>query len=311
MIGVYQVSDSSPNWALPFETRMSWIIFILTVLHIGVISDAQFLTLGMNATTPVKGSSLELACRFSQLFVSNGISIAKDGQQVTTCFAEIYVCTYKAGYNFASNQTGVFIIIKNLSREANGIWTCRYTDPSLSLDVKSNLLNITVYTSSPYEVYKTVNPAGTGGSCVPPEQLYTSTLDLQQNTTWSDNSDKILNFSCRIEYPDSTMNLFTAGSQSIRFAVQVTEAFLQQNNQNITSTLIVNSGEPVTLTCVTGTSRPAPNIDWYIGSRSIGTGTSLTFTPSNTDHNEVIYCQAYNTDPNLKVDSNKPRLFVR
>ncbi|KAL3887601.1 hypothetical protein ACJMK2_027538, partial [Sinanodonta woodiana] len=153
--------------------------------------------------------------------------------------------------------------------------------------------------------------SSTGGSCVLPEQLYTSTLDLQQNTTWSDNSDKILIFSCRIEYPDSTMNLITSGSHTIRFAVRVTEAFLQQNNQNITSTLTVNSGEPVTLTCVTGISRPAPTIGWYIGSRSIGSGTSLTFTPSNTDHNEVIFCQAYNTDPNLKVVSNKPILFVR
>ncbi|KAL3887465.1 hypothetical protein ACJMK2_027406, partial [Sinanodonta woodiana] len=80
---------------------------------------------------------------------------------------------------------------------------------------------------------------------------------------------------------------------------------------NITSTLTVNSGEPVTLTCVTGTSRPAPTIGWYIGSQSIGSGTNLTFTPSNTDHNEVIYCQAYNIDRTLKVDSNKPSLFVR
>ncbi|KAL3887585.1 hypothetical protein ACJMK2_027524 [Sinanodonta woodiana] len=156
-----------------------------------------------------------------------------------------------------------------------------------------------------------VNPSGTGGSCVLPEQLYTSTLDLQQNTTLSDNSDKVLIFSCRIEYPDSTMNLITSGSHTIRFAVRVTEAFLQQNNQNITSTLTVNSGEPVTLTCVTGTSRPAPNIVWYIGSWLIGSGTSLIFTPSNTDHNKVIYCQAYNTDPNLRVDSNKPSLFVK
>ncbi|KAL3887425.1 hypothetical protein ACJMK2_027367, partial [Sinanodonta woodiana] len=139
-----------------------------------------------------------------------------------------------------------------------------------------------------------INPAVTGGSCVLPEQLYTSTLDLQQNTTWSDNSDKILIFSCRIDYPDSTMNLITTGAHTIRFSVRVTEAFLQQNNQNITSTLTVYSGEPVTLTCVTGTSRPAPNIDWYIGSQSIGSGTSLTFTPRNTDHNGI-----------------KPSLFVR
>ncbi|KAL3887588.1 hypothetical protein ACJMK2_027527, partial [Sinanodonta woodiana] len=92
---------------------------------------------------------------------------------------------------------------------------------------------------------------------------------------------------------------------------RVTEAFLQQNNQNITSTLYVILGDLVTLTCVTGTSQPSPHIDWYLGSRPIGTGTSLTFTPSNTDHNEVIFCQAYNINPNLKVDSNKPRLIVR
>ncbi|KAL3887536.1 hypothetical protein ACJMK2_027476, partial [Sinanodonta woodiana] len=182
---------------------------------------------------------------------------------------------------------------------------CTYPPPSIQWLTQSQTA------SSPYEVYKTVNATGTGGSCVPPEQLYTSTLDLQQNTTWSDNSDKVLIFSCRIEYPDSTMNLISSGSQTIRFAVRVTEAFIQQNNQNITSMLNVNSGEPVTLTCITGTSRPAPNIDWYIGSQLIGSGTSLTFTPSNTDHNELIYCQAYNIDPNLKVNSSKPSLFVR
>ncbi|KAL3887472.1 hypothetical protein ACJMK2_027413 [Sinanodonta woodiana] len=182
---------------------------------------------------------------------------------------------------------------------------CTYPPPSIQWLTKDQT------SSSPYEVYKTVNPTGTGGSCVPPEQLYTSTLDLQQITTWSDNSDKVLIFSCRIEYPDSTMNLITSGSYTIKFAVRVTEAFLQLNNQNITSTLTVNSGQPVTLTCITGTSRPDPIIDWYIGSRSVGSGTSLTFTPSNTDHNGTIYCQAYNIDPNLKVDSSKPSLFVR
>ncbi|KAK3601972.1 hypothetical protein CHS0354_025670 [Potamilus streckersoni] len=74
--------------------------------------------------------------------------------------------------------------------------------------------------------------------------------------------------------------------------------------------LNVTSGLSVTLICVTGISRPAATIMWYIGSKWKGNGTSLTFIPSNADHDEVIYCQAYNIDPGQLVFSLKPKLFV-
>ncbi|KAL3887521.1 hypothetical protein ACJMK2_027462, partial [Sinanodonta woodiana] len=60
---------------------------------------------------------------------------------------------------------------------------------------------------------------------------------------------------------------------------RVTEVVLQQNNKNITDVMTVNLGEPVTLTCITGLSRPDPSIDWYIGSQKRGNEPSLNFTP--------------------------------
>ncbi|KAL3831216.1 hypothetical protein ACJMK2_027496, partial [Sinanodonta woodiana] len=92
---------------------------------------------------------------------------------------------------------------------------------------------------------------------------------------------------------------------------RVTEVVLQQNNQNITEILTVTSSELVTLTCITGTSRPDPTIDWYTGSQKRGSGRSLTIAFSNMDHNDPIYCLAYNTDPSKPVSSAKPRLYVR
>ncbi|KAK3592249.1 hypothetical protein CHS0354_032730 [Potamilus streckersoni] len=182
--------------------------------------------------------------------------------------------------------------------------SCTYPEPSMEWLYQDQP------TSNMYEMYTRSIPSSTQGPCILPEKIYTSSLFISQNTTWSDNSDKAVTFFCRIGYSDSSKNITSLASRNVSFAVRVTEAFLQQNNQNITSTLTVTSGEQVTLTCVTGTSRPAPTIGWYIGSQLIASGTNLIFTPSNTDHNEVIYCQAYNIDPNLKVDSNKPSLFV-
>ncbi|KAL3887522.1 hypothetical protein ACJMK2_027463, partial [Sinanodonta woodiana] len=93
---------------------------------------------------------------------------------------------------------------------------------------------------------------------------------------------------------------------------RVTVAALQQNGQTIVNaTLIVNSGKPTTLSCVTGNSRPDAKIDWYIGSEKIGNGTSLNFIPTIVDHDKTIYCRAYNIDPNQPVFSDKPILFVR
>ncbi|KAL3887530.1 hypothetical protein ACJMK2_027470, partial [Sinanodonta woodiana] len=92
---------------------------------------------------------------------------------------------------------------------------------------------------------------------------------------------------------------------------RVTEVVLQHNTMNVSDVLMVISGEPIILTCITGLSRPDPSIDWYIGSQKRGNGPSLNFTPSNEDHNQTIYCQAYNTDPNKIVYSLRPRLSVQ
>ncbi|KAL3887515.1 hypothetical protein ACJMK2_027456, partial [Sinanodonta woodiana] len=80
---------------------------------------------------------------------------------------------------------------------------------------------------------------------------------------------------------------------------------------NVSDVLMVISGVPITLICITGLSRPDPSIDWYIGSQMRGNGPSLNFAPSNDDHSQTIYCQAYNTDPNKIVYSLTPRLSVQ
>ncbi|KAK3590305.1 hypothetical protein CHS0354_036003 [Potamilus streckersoni] len=94
--------------------------------------------------------------------------------------------------------------------------------------------------------------------------------------------------------------------------MKVTVASLQQNGQTVLDkTLTVTSGKPSTIYCITGNSRPAANIDWYIGFQKRGSETSLNFIPTNEDNDKAIYCQAYNIDPNQPVLSNKPILFVR
>ncbi|KAL3887428.1 hypothetical protein ACJMK2_027370 [Sinanodonta woodiana] len=147
--------------------------------------------------------------------------------------------------------------------------------------------------------------------CTSPEKIYASTLFFQRYSTLSDNSDQTVFFSCIADYPDVSKIIRANATKTVRFAVRVTEVVLQQNNKNITDIMTVNLGEPVTLTCITGLSRPDPSIDWYIGSQKRGNGPSLNFTPSNDDHNQTIYCQAYNTDPNKIIYSLKPRLSVQ
>ena len=99
--------------------------------------------------------------------------------------------------------------------------------------------------------------------------------------------------------------------------MQVTSAQLQKNGVTINSgSLEVNVGVYTTLTCevLPSNSKPAPTIVWYIGSvkKQESTSTSYTFTPSETDHDEIFYCEAYNlqSDSNA-VESAKPKLYVR
>ncbi|KAK3584380.1 hypothetical protein CHS0354_005152 [Potamilus streckersoni] len=303
------------------------------------------LTLATDMTLPFKGSSFAMTCMLSEPFTSNGIALLINGISLVSCLPR--GCSYAEGYTVKVNQTGVFMTILSLDRNSHeGIWTCKYAG-----SITSNAVNLVVYTF-PIGISFTQEPSDnvdlsmmtatfqcrtigcsfpdpvikwmyenqnfligiqtlTSDGCTSTEKIYTSTLFLQRNSTLSDNSDKTVIFSCRINYPNSSVNISTSARKSVRFAVRVTEAVLQQNTKNITDILTVNLGEPVTLTCMTGYVRPDPTINWYIGSQKRGSGPSLNFTPSNADHSEIIYCQAYNTDPNSIAYSSKPRLSVQ
>ena len=97
----------------------------------------------------------------------------------------------------------------------------------------------------------------------------------------------------------------------------VTSAQLQKNGVTINSgSLEVNVSVQTTLTCkvLPSNSKPAPTIVWYIGSlkKQELTSTSYTYTPSATDHDKIIYCEAYNLQTaNNAVESAKPKLYVR
>ena len=99
--------------------------------------------------------------------------------------------------------------------------------------------------------------------------------------------------------------------------MQVTSTHLQKNGITINSgPLEVNVSESTTLTCIVlpSTSKPAPTIVWYIGSsvKQSSTSTTYTFTPSKTDHDKIIYCEAYNLQSASEAkESAKPKLFVR
>ena len=89
---------------------------------------------------------------------------------------------------------------------------------------------------------------------------------------------------------------------------------LKQGSSTIGGTLTVTAGIPVTLTCVPGTSRPDPVIQWYIGNTLKQNKTSTTYRLNavNDDHDEVIYCKAYNLQSaSQAVSSTLSKLFVR
>ncbi|KAL3887603.1 hypothetical protein ACJMK2_027540 [Sinanodonta woodiana] len=117
--------------------------------------------------------------------------------------------------------------------------------------------------------------------------------------------------SCRAYNTNPTI-LVESAKPRMFVRVGVTNVTLQGNDNGVLNgTLVVTSGQPTTLTCVTGISRPPAVIEWYFRSQMIGNGTNLTFTPANNDHGTDIYCQAYNIDPSKPVISIKQRLFVK
>ena len=101
------------------------------------------------------------------------------------------------------------------------------------------------------------------------------------------------------------------------YSVQVTGAQLQKNGVIINSgPLEVNVNKPTTLTCnvLPTTRKPVPTIVWYIGStvKQSSTEFTYTFTASATNHDQVIYCEAYNIQfASQAVGSAKPKLYVR
>ncbi|KAK3596205.1 hypothetical protein CHS0354_016694 [Potamilus streckersoni] len=182
---------------------------------------------------------------------------------------------------------------------------CMYPAPNISWYFRD------ISPSAIHTFYIDTRTQVTSGSCTSPEELYTSSLFLPLYTIWQNNIDKTVTLSCGIEYSDVSRNVYSQESKPVRFAVRVTEAFVQQNNQNITEILNVTIEVQVTLTCLAGTSRPPAIIVWYLGDQSKGNGSIWNFTPSAADHGGIFYCQVYNMDQNQNIDSKKARLYVR
>ena len=100
--------------------------------------------------------------------------------------------------------------------------------------------------------------------------------------------------------------------------MQVTSVELQENGVTINTDTVpveVDKDVPSTFRCniIPSTSRPDPTVIWYIGStvKQNSTNTSYTVTASETDHDKIIYCKAYNRPWNQPVVSLKPKLLVR
>ena len=98
-------------------------------------------------------------------------------------------------------------------------------------------------------------------------------------------------------------------------AVQVQSVTINQGSHRLTNGqhVQVDQNVPTTFTCITGTSKPASTINWFIGfAKHIQTGSTFTYTPVNADHDSSIYCAAYNIQPESRaIQSQKPKLFVR
>ncbi|XP_053389787.1 nephrin-like, partial [Mercenaria mercenaria] len=105
-------------------------------------------------------------------------------------------------------------------------------------------------------------------------------------------------------------------SLNLAVYVKVTTVTIHDGNASPQSDDIIEviGNKEKTLTCTTGESNPAPTIIWYIADqkKQNGTGINYTFTPTNDNHNQSIYCKAYNLQPATEaVVSAKPKLFVK
>ena len=101
--------------------------------------------------------------------------------------------------------------------------------------------------------------------------------------------------------------------------MQVTSAELQKNGNTINTDKVevdigVPTNPPFGCNILPSTSRPPPTVIWYIGStvkQKSSTSTSYTVRASETDHDRIFYCKAYNRPWNQPVESTKPKLYVR
>ncbi|KAJ8313840.1 hypothetical protein KUTeg_008401 [Tegillarca granosa] len=90
--------------------------------------------------------------------------------------------------------------------------------------------------------------------------------------------------------------------------------------------ITVTAGQSKSITCVTGPSRPAPRVLWYIGLTNMTqpstetqipsqelfkTRSTLTFIPTKSQNGLQINCKAYNTDNNMVELTTKPTLNVQ
>ena len=100
--------------------------------------------------------------------------------------------------------------------------------------------------------------------------------------------------------------------------MQVIAVELQKNGNTInTDRVEVDIGVPTIppfgCNIIPSTSRPPPTVIWYIGTdvKQTSTSISYTVTATETDHDKIIYCKAYNRPWNQAVKSANPKLYVR
>ncbi|KAJ8311174.1 hypothetical protein KUTeg_011275 [Tegillarca granosa] len=110
---------------------------------------------------------------------------------------------------------------------------------------------------------------------------------------------------------------------TISIIVPVSSVFLEGiTGQEIT----ITSGQSKSITCITGASRPASRILWYIGLTNVTslstetqissrelfyTRSILTFIPTQSQNGLQVNCKAYNTDNNMVELTTKPILNIQ
>ncbi|XP_045209522.2 uncharacterized protein LOC123561312 isoform X1 [Mercenaria mercenaria] len=289
------------------------------------------------------------------ILTRNDLQTSEQITQCITSYCTNVPFKWRQSYTVSSDNNGVYLQIKSLNRsEDENIWICmnpcgeskslQFTvhtvpqllqfdnPPSQDEDLVRNAVTLKCRTGCTYpqpSVTWFYNETGDSrrewpnsgsvshkaGGCTDSERIYTSTLSLPRYTTFPDNADKTVNFSCGItSFPGLTQSLYTGSYVNVRFAVRVTSITLKTGTSTPSDPLKVVSGTSTTLTCITSVSRPVATVVWYLGTEEkqrSNTGSSFTFIPHNNDHNKQIYCKAFNLQPEKDaVSSNKATLYV-